>query len=311
MNCPNCSQLVENGAAFCGNCGQALDVSSPKDKPTGSHIAQVLKSQVNSDSGQPQYQSPAAAGNIPSYAIATPLQHIGETKAVLSLLLGIVGIVGALFVALVGLSLGIAGLILGTMSRNSVRRGISTAGIVFSSIAIVVSLGVWAYVIHKQSDIGQAKTTKTANAFPASTLNTPCYTTGFIDTLNVTNAKNSCDMNAFNGSSLDSSTKAYKVFSSQIAAINANDFNDFAKKAVQKDIAASLPGFTIDSQQFTQFAGSPAYIANTSDKMTGVTVTEAVVYHQVQAGANVFVLVHASGRGVADLSTLEAQWQWK
>lgn len=311
MNCPNCNQPLEDGVAFCGNCGQAIVARAPSDKPTGSHIAQVLKSQVDGQTGQPQFTSHLAASNIPSYAVALPIQHVGETKAILSLLLGIVGVIGALLVALVGLILGVAGLMLGTMSRNSVRRGFSTAGIIVSSVAIIVSLGVWAYVIHRQSTTKQVAVAQAADAKPAANLTTPCYSTGFIDTLNVTNAKNSCDMKAFNGPTLNASTKAYKVYSSQIAAVNANDFNEFAKNAVQKDIAASLPGFTIDNQQFRQFAGSPAYIAYTSDKSTGVTVAEAVVLHQVQAGANVFVLVHASGTGTADLSTLEAQWQWK
>lgn len=311
MNCPNCNQLIEAGAAFCGNCGQELAVKAPDGKQTGSHIAQVLKGQIDSQTGQPQYAGQVIADNVPNYAITSPLQHVGETKAILSILLGVVGIIGALLVALVGLVLGIAGLMLGTMSRNSVRRGLSTAGIIVSSIAIVVSLGVWAYVIHRQTNTKIATATQASDAVPAANLSTPCYSTGFIDTLNVTNSKDSCDMKAFNGPTLDASTKAYKVYSSQIAAVNSSDFNEFAKKAVQKDIAASLPGFTIDSQQFRQFAGSPAYVAYTSDKATGVTVAEAVVLHQVQAGANVFVLVHASGIGVADLSTLEAQWQWK
>jgi hypothetical protein len=310
MNCPNCSQLIEDSAAFCGNCGQAIDVHAPEGKVTGSHIAEVLAHQPDSGT-RGMHPEMAIAGYVPSYAIAAPVQHVGETKAVLSLLLGIVGILGALFVALVGLSLGVAGLALGTMSRNTAHRRISTLGIIFSTIAIIASLGVWAYAIHRQSDLANKTPVKTVNAVAAADLVTPCYAAGFIDTLNVTHAKNSCDMNAFNGRSLEASTKAYKVYSSQIAGMNPNIFNDFAKKAIEKDIAVNLSNFNIESELITQFAGSPAYIVKTVDKSTGVAVTEAMVLHQVQAGANIFVLVQASSKGSADMSTLEAQWQWR
>lgn len=117
-------------------------------------------------------------------------------------------------------------------------------------------------------------------------------------------------MNAFNGPSLEASTKAYKVYASQISTVNQETFNTFAKQAVQKDVASNLPGFTINKEQFTSFAGSPAYIVQTSDKQN-VMVTEAVVLRQTRAGANIFVLVQASTKGQADLSTLEAQWRWR
>lgn len=303
MNCPNCSQIVEDDAAFCGNCGHQLSMHAPAGRPVGSHIASVLAHQP--ESGTRGFQDSA-----PSYAIATPMQHAGEVQAVLSVLLGTLGIAGAFFAALVGLTLGIAGLVFGTLARNSVHRRISTAGIIVSSLAIVVSLGVWSFVIHRQSNLANAEPTKTQNAVAATAVTTPCYATGFIETLNVTKTKNTCNMNAFNGVSLESSTKAYKVYASQIATVNPETFNDFAKEAVQKDVAASLPGFKINKDQFTSFAGSPAYIAYTSDSR-GVMVTEAVVLRQTKAGANIFVIVQASTKGTVDLSTLEAQWRWQ
>ncbi len=296
MNCPNCDEIVENGAVFCGNCGQPLETHAPDGKPVGPHIAQVLHSQ--------------SSKKIPDYAVTKPLQHHGETKAVLSLLLGVVGIVGAAFLALVGLVLGIAGLVLGTMSRNSVQKRFSTLGIVFSSIAIVASLGAWTYVIKTQNNSQPVAVADSSNIVAASTLSTPCYSTGFIDTLNVNNKKNSCDMQAFNGTSIEQSTRAFKVYANQIASVKPEVFNTFAKKAVEKDIATNLPDFNVQSAKYTQFAGSPAYIVNLKNS-AGVTVTEAVVLRQVQAGANIFVLVYASGNGTGDLSTLEAQWQWK
>ena len=186
MNCPNCSQIVEQGAAFCGNCGQPIAPADTSTNSTGTHSAHVLAHQSESGIGNGQF---AAAGNVPSYAIAQPLQHVGETKAVMSLLFGALGIVGALLMALVGLVLGIAGLVFGTMSRNTMHRRISSAGIVLSTIAIVTSLGVWVYALHRQSELAAKPPVKTADVTAADSLSTPCYTTGFIDTLNITNNK--------------------------------------------------------------------------------------------------------------------------
>lgn len=303
MNCPNCNQIVEEAAAFCGNCGHQLSLHTSSEKPASSHIASVL-------AHEPRSGTHGVQEATPSYAIAAPLHHIGEAQAVLSVLLGVLGIVGAFFAALVGLTMGIVGLVFGTLARNSLHRRTSTAGIIASALAIVVSLGVWSFVIHKQNNLANAEPTKTSNAVASADVTTPCYATGFIETLNVTNTKDSCNMNAFNGQSLESSTKAYKVYANQIPAVNNETFNTFAKQAVQKDVAASLPGFTIDKEQFTNFAGSPAYVVYASDKR-GVVVTEAVVLRQTKAGANVFVLVQAASKGQADLSTLEAQWRWR
>ena len=311
MNCPNCNQIVEDGAAFCGNCGHQLNVHAPDGKPVGSHIAQVLAHQHEEGATNFPGQTLATEGNVPNYAIATPSQHAGETKAVLAVVAGIAGIIGALFAPLMGIVLGVLGLIFGTLSFNSMHRRLSTVGIIFASLAVITSLGMWVYIINKQHTPQSISSSKAIDAVQAADVNTPCYATGFIETLNVSNTKNSCDMNAYNGQTLESSTKAYKVYSSQIAAVDLEAFNEFAKKAVQKDISTNLAGFTVESEGLTNFAGSPAYIAKTVDKSTGVAVTEAVVMHQVQAGSNIFVLVQASSKGGADMSTLEAQWQWK
>ena len=284
MNCPNCNQSVEADATFCGNCGQQL-------------------------------QAAAATANVPvpNYAVTAPSQHAGEMKALLALLFGITGIVGSLFMALIGLALGIAGLVMGTMSRSSTKRGLSTVGLAVSSLAILVGLGVWTYAIkHNQSrsnDIASAQSNIPANL--AADLSTPCYSIGFVSQLNISNSPPSCDMKAFNGQSLASSSDAYKIFANKAQIGNATTFATIAKQAIEKDIKNSLPGFVIDSQRLTTFAGSPAYVVNVSDPRHNIAAVEAAVLHQVGTGDNVFILVHATNGDTTDLRTLEAQWQWK
>lgn len=325
MDCPNCHQPIEAGAAFCGNCGQPLQagqqqvVSPPPAPPPAplSPIAQVISNP--SPAPQAQIGTPVVAGGgvaagVPGYALANPARHAGETKALLSLVFGIAGIVGALFVAILGLALGITGIIMGTMSRSSGKRGLSTAGLVFSSLAILAGLAVWTYAIKHDPRLSQnapANHSITAPSVASAQVSTPCYSAGFVDKLNISSASDSCDMKAFNGTTIESSTNAYKVYADTSQIVSADNYASLFKSAIEKDVKENLPGFTTDSETVTQFAGSPAYVVQTSDKVHGVAIVEAAVWHQVKAGDNIFILVHALNGRSADLNTLEAQWQWK
>lgn len=314
MKCPKCNQAVETGAAFCGNCGQAL-------RATVTPIAEVMRNQ----SASPSYPQPldrplAAAGaagmsaSVPNYALAIAGRHIDENKALLALLFGLAGIAGSLFLALIGLVLGVAGLVMGTMSRSGTRRGLSTVGLVASSLAILSSLAVWVYAVKHDPPLQKplpSAHSLTDPAVSASSLTTPCYAAGFVDTLNVTNQAGSCDMSAFNGPTIDSSTNAYKVYANQSTTTNARNFTGLVKLTIEKDIKDNLPGFNVDTEQVAQFAGSPAYVVNSSDKETGIAIVEAAVLHQTSNGDNIFILVHAVNGKTSDLSTIEAQWQWK
>ncbi|HEY5152764.1 MAG TPA: zinc ribbon domain-containing protein [Candidatus Saccharimonadales bacterium] len=327
MTCPKCHQTTEDGAAFCGNCGQSLQpvAAAPLDQAPAQQLQSPIE-QVISQTGPDNISAPVAplavagtngaAAGVPSYAMVKPGQHRGETKALLALLLGIGGIIGALFFIPIGLALGITGLVMGTISRSSSKRGLSTAGLVFSSAAILASLAFWTYAIKHDPRFSQNTTSTkshgiTAPAVAASDVSTPCYSAGFVDKFNVSNNTDSCDMSAFNGTTLDNSTNAYKVYADTSQTVTPQDYATIFKQALDKDVRSSLPGFTIDSEKPGNFAGSLAYIINTSDKVHGVAVVEAAVLHRAGPGENVFVLVHAVNGRAADLTTLEAEWQWK
>jgi hypothetical protein len=327
MNCPNCHQALEPGAAFCGNCGQpvaaapalpaAPAVSGQSSPPPGSPIAQVLQ---NQQAGATSPQVPAGplatagVGGVPSYAVALPGQHSRENKALLSLLFGIAGIIGALFMVALGLALGLVGIVMGTMSRAGSKRSLSTAGLIVSGIAVLGSLALWTYAAKHFAQLSQASTkahSLTAPAVAASHLSTPCYSTDFADQLNVSNSANSCDMAAFNGTTLETSTNAYKVYANTSQTATAANLALVAKPAIEKDIQTNLPSFTVTGEGAVEFAGSPAYAVNAADKAQGVSIVEAAVFHQVANGENLFILVHAANANSADLHGLETQWQWK
>ena len=292
MNCQKCNQPVETGAAYCGNCGQAMQ------------SRQSLATSMLSSAGV----------NAPSYAVAPPKSRTGETQALLSLLFGITGIIGALFMALLGLVLGLIGLVLGTLARSSAKSNLAKAGIIASSLAILAGLAVWIYAIENDKRFSQQSpniSLPTAPAIAAATLSTPCYSTGFYDKLNVSHNLATCDMSAYNGPTLSTSSNAYKIYANKSDVTTTNAFMAIAKDALEKDVASNLAGFTVDSQQVGTFAGSPAYFINVSDKEQNVAVVEAAVFHLTPSGDNIFILVHAVNSEKADLGTLEAQWLWK
>ncbi len=294
MTCSNCKQITEAGAAFCGNCGQSLQA------------------------GQSRPLAAAGIGrltdNVPGYAFTTTGQQPGEVKALLALLFGITGIVGSLFMAVVGLILGVSGIVMGTMSRSSTKRSLSTAGLALSSVAILAGLAAWTYAIKQNPGSGQNSSQKPAKSTTplvlTSDLSTPCYSVGFIDKLNVSNNSESCDMQAFNGPEISVSTDAYKIYVNK-SSVDTNAFTGVAKQALDKDVKNSLPDFRIISERTASFAGSPAYMVNAYNKAQGVAVVEAAVLRKAGNTSNVFILVHATNGKAAELNILESGWQWK
>ncbi len=323
MNCSNCHQPVEIGAAFCGNCGQALQPTA-LDQSAPAQVVSPISVVMQNSQAPGTVETvlpvaplavtgvPAVVAGVPSYALANPAQHSGETKALLALLFGIGGLIGCLFMALLGLAFGIGGIVMGTMSRSSTKRGLSTAGIIVSSLALVSGLAVWAYTFNHASAVHRrAAASSHAPSVAAADLSTPCYSVGFVDTLNVSNSSGSCTMNAYNGSTLSTSTNAYKVYANKAPIKDEVAFNSVAKTAVDKDIKDSLPGFSVDSEQAARFAGSPAYILHATDKVHNIAIVEAAVLHKTATTDNVFILVHVTVDKTANLNTMEAQWQWK
>ncbi|GAC1501866.1 MAG: hypothetical protein NVS1B10_06310 [Candidatus Saccharimonadales bacterium] len=310
MKCKTCNELVETGAGFCGNCGQPLKTSSKKSASAQFEAALLGDTTYLDEIG---YQPRLAS--TPQYAVANPGSQVGEIKALLSVLFGCIGLVVALFMAIIGLLFGIIGIVLGTLSRQSPKKQVSTVGMVLSSIAIVFSLGIWTFAIQRTHQQTQKVHSRIiANqlpAFPSSDLSTPCYSVGFVDKLNISNLKASCDMNAFNGQTIDTSSDAFKVYANQTQLSDISEFSKIAKTAVDKDVTKSLPGFSIVSQKIGSFAGSPTYQVIAYDANHNISVLEAAVYHKVNNGFNTFILVHAINSRQVDLSRLEAQWQWK
>jgi len=312
MNCPRCSQPIETGAAFCGNCGQSLQAAPPTSR---SPISQVINNQAASAGPPPNFGiSAAQAGHIavPAYALATKSQHRGEMTSLWSIICGVFGLGGALLIPVVALAFGITGVVLGTLTRHTPYRRMSTIGLILSSLAILGGLAGWAYNISQDPAMKE----KTSHTPPTSSsivadVSTPCYSMGFATKLTVKNDPDSCDLQAFDGTSYNDSEHIYKIYANNIKGLDESNLDASAKVALEKDIEKNLPGFEITSQGSTSFAGSPAYFARASNSTTGVGVIEAAVFHQTSNGYNSFLLLHGSYEKDINLDELEAQWQWQ
>lgn len=330
MDCPNCHEPVEIGAAFCGNCGQAI---APQRLLTKTTLSTKRSESSKDTSDAFVHTRPVAAseallqgiGNqlvgasvskqpIPLYARPAIAQQKDHFRAALAVVFGILGIVSSLIMPFVGIVLSIAGVVTGTMSRRYLKRGLGMAGIFISIVGVFASMGTWAYAVsssarHQQIVKASAQKTNDSPVLAANELSTPCYQIKFTDRLNVQNTNGSCNMNAFDGSSLDVSHSAYKVYATQSAVAPAA-FANLAKTALERDIAQSMPSYHIVDQQSTVFSGSPAYIVYAVNN-EGVSLLEAAVLHAGNNTANFYVIVHATIDGTASLHDLELGWQWQ
>ena len=343
MLCSNCGEPLETGAVFCGNCGwrvaqqaapavvsstpgaassaPALDhavlpVAQPSGGVAASPIAQAWSQQVANAS--PQTTMPgslavaAASGSLPTYAVPVIAHQNNELKAGMALIFGILGIVGGLFIPLVGIGMGVTALVLASVARQSARKRLSTAGIVLAILALLASMASWAYVISKDPRFNHTTAKPAASAsgqaITAKNLITPCYTVNFVTALNIQNNRGSCNMNAFNGATFDASSNAYKVYGTT-SAVTASGFSGLAKQAIESDVHQNLPTFVVTQEHSGQFAGSPAYFVVATNK-AGISFIEAAALHLTSNGDNFFVFIHAANGNSIDLNELQAGWHW-
>jgi hypothetical protein len=317
MNCQNCHEPIEPGAAFCGNCGYPVQAPAPQAGLQNTAPAQVWQNpQAPIVNNQPTPVAPnTPAPTAPSYALATPSQHAGETSAILAVILGIIGLAGAGFlIPIIGLVFGAAGLCMGTISRRKAQRHLAIIGLIIATLAIVAGFGALVWNLeHTNKNSGQnAKTGQSdASSKALSKLTTACYSFDLIDKYNISNNSGSCNTTIFNGQTFTNSTDVYKIVATKAGTNNPATFTQVAKQAINQDIQNNLPGFSITSQGPSSFAGSLAYTVYAANKSQDTAVVETGVLHQTSSGDNAFDILHAINGSSINLQTLEAQWQWK
>ncbi len=330
MNCQNCHELIEPGAAFCGNCGYPVQPSVTDTAPPNAapQVVQqpappamqpvpppVISNEAAVITPPPVLTPQAAVSTVPGYAVGRPSNHVGETQAVLAVIFGVIGIVGSGFlVPIIGLAFGVAGLCMATISRRLTRqRRLAVMGLVIATLAVAAGFASLAYNSeHDKNTTPSAQTGQSDTSSKVlSRLNTPCYSFNLIDQYNVSNSAKSCNTTIFNGTSFTTSSNIYKIVATQSGSSDPGGFTQLAKQAIDTDIKTNLPNFTVTSEGPSSFAGSLAYTLYAVDKAEDTAVVETGVLHQTGGGSNVFDIVHAVNGTSVTLQTLEAQWKWK
>jgi hypothetical protein len=133
MFCPKCGATMPDDASFCPNCGTstpAIAGTAPPPAPAN---------ELSAPGNVPLVLSPAVAPQSAS-AVTPP----NEDKAVISLVLGVLSLVGFSILA------GIPAIILGKMSRDNIRasagrlggQGMATAGMVLGWVSVGLAIFV-------------------------------------------------------------------------------------------------------------------------------------------------------------------------
>jgi hypothetical protein len=306
MNCPRCSEAVESGALYCGNCGLRL----PEIVKAGS-----------ADVALTQAQSAVDIDAVPQYAIANPAKQRAENHTMLGLILSVLSVPGAI-IPFLGAALAAGGLVVSTSSRAALaKKTMSNVAVGFAGLGIILSVGAYVYNLNQYNQ-QQAQSDQTDKAAMLANddqtggslqstmmLDTPCYYTSVPRASGINNPASSCTAQVFNAGTLNVSTNAYNLQAVTQKDLTESGLPTAGQKVADTYFASSLPGFTVTSQQAGKFAGSPAYYINARNS-GDVTVEMAIVLRQVTHGENVFVLVHAVN-GQADLSSIEQTWRWK
>lgn len=284
MECPKCHEPTDDGAAFCGNCGQPL-----REEPGLVNVGNKSK---------------------PAYTVDKAYKHLGETRAIIAVCFGVFGIASVYILPLLSLILGGLGLGAGFFNRRSAHKKLALMGAVLSLTAVIVGIIDWKPFYDHRRNL-QLKNTHTIsnNTELSATVETPCYNLGLQKVWHLAQDPGSCDIELFDGQTPAQSKNIYKIYANQQNGITKFNFADISQKAILKDLKQNLPQYTVQSASEVQFAGAQTYRVSAENSDKTIRIAESTTLHKTSAGYNLFVLVHLT-TGTPDLSELEAQWTW-
>jgi hypothetical protein len=249
--------------------------------------------------------NPAVA--LPYAAMAVPARS-GETLAILAVLSGVIALPGALW-PILGLVLGIASVVMGSLSLKTLKHKLGLVGMIIGIIAIVCSLGLWALnaanANKQHASTGQpsgAPVATTTTSTGAQSVSTPCYDTTFPAALSVTGSTSTCTLTA------KTNTEGYAVNVATNNSITATTFANIAKQSIET--TAKSIGINLTSEQNGLFSGSPAFIVQGTYAANNQKTIIAAIYHPSTHGENMYFIEHDVLSGAVDLNAIESDWKW-
>ncbi len=304
--CPNCNQSVEDGAVYCGNCGSKLSA----EQASPSTVSQVYANSTQQTLNTTLATSLASGPNIPAYAVP---HHHKQHWAVMALAFGLFGIGVGVLVPILGLALGLCGIVIITSSLRITHGWLKPAAITISALAIAAGIGFMVNNVTHHQAAQTANKVGTSNGVASINVNTPCYSLTFATELNVNNSKGSCSINAYDGTTFQSSSNVYKVLGNVSSTVDSANFESYSKQAINQDIVKNLPAFSVAKQAANVFDGSPAYYVEAYDSTDNAAMIEETILHNDATNLNkdnFFVIVHATNGSNVNLDALQSSWQW-
>lgn len=167
MLCPKCNLEVQPTDAFCGNCGQALaQPMAQQTAPVAPVQPAVAAAPVATQPmmpPQPAMAQPMAPQPTAMPGQQTPMMPIAGTqpsssKPTIAIVLGAVGIVGALIMPLIGIVGGITAIVLAAQTMKF-KKALAITGLVLGILALLVALIVVMGRLQKMKEDGSLDTT--------------------------------------------------------------------------------------------------------------------------------------------------------
>lgn len=311
MLCSRCQHPLDEGAAFCGNCGlritpepsQIPQAVAPPVSPVGSAVNQPA--QVLSPLAPPQLDAAVASQPLNSYTNPPVPDHSG--KAITSFVLAVLGLPACL-VPIVGIVFGVLAIVFGTLSIRSARKIFAIIGMSLAVVVLLASLFLWvrnAQELSKEHQTGTSFGTSSANG-KLQSITSPCYTTKIPAGMKVTQTAGSCTFLGVNSASGEQ--EEVKVL--QIPALTASNLST-AAKADAANVIGAIPGGSIGKEGTATFASSKAYQIEIKST-DGSAGTISYVYDTTVQG-NLVIVLHTQARASGDnygLSSIESNWSW-
>ncbi len=123
MNCPNCANPLEPNSKFCSKCG--FNLENQTTATTVQTISSVEQNVVNQEF-------------VNAIPVSKKKEKSYDTLGMISMIVGIIAFLLALFLNVLIIPVAIIGLIMGIISKK--KGGIKTTGIIFNILAIVGSI---------------------------------------------------------------------------------------------------------------------------------------------------------------------------